>query len=354
MDSPINHAPRIKSPYDNWDSKRLVICLPVKKRITHHQYFECSIYYNYSQDDNIKTIAPLYIQLPNNDERCTSPYGTGNMDHKSSDQKNLRLICKIDPGQNMMAKVCNIFRDIYEECLIYMEKHDKNGTKLLSNKKIFTKPQGIINQNNTADHLKYPIFYTTRGEGAAFSLNVKNKGRQQSQFFDIGNQNQLMNIDQIYGTPIEHIPTIHIPGMIISDRAIISMILHSTFINKISKLGVLSQGKTLEYLKNKTDSCGPKIAIGNPRLDSIGNRPHECSVNIPNMHNKPQMNIKDENDDTDNTCKICFDAESSTAIIPCGHKEFCFMCINKYFNSTVDKKCPICRTNMTVIVQFNI
>ena len=46
----------------------------------------------------------------------------------------------------------------------------------------------------------------------------------------------------------------------------------------------------------------------------------------------------------DQKCCICMDKKTDATLIPCGHKEFCFDCVQRVF-----PHCPICRTNFQTI-----
>lgn len=50
-----------------------------------------------------------------------------------------------------------------------------------------------------------------------------------------------------------------------------------------------------------------------------------------------------------NLCSICFTETANTAPIPCGHRVFCYECIDNYNKDYPHKGCPICRTAIMVI-----
>lgn len=50
-------------------------------------------------------------------------------------------------------------------------------------------------------------------------------------------------------------------------------------------------------------------------------------------------------------CSICFDNNADTAIIPCGHKFFCYDCIDEYKDLYSHRGCPICRTKIENIIK---
>jgi len=45
-------------------------------------------------------------------------------------------------------------------------------------------------------------------------------------------------------------------------------------------------------------------------------------------------------------CCICLDGPRDTVLIPCGHKHFCYSCIEMYCKDPV-KTCPICKVKIT-------
>jgi transcription termination factor NusB len=51
-------------------------------------------------------------------------------------------------------------------------------------------------------------------------------------------------------------------------------------------------------------------------------------------------------------CCICDNENSNTAIIPCGHKFFCYECINSYSKNYPLKGCPICRQKIISILKI--
>lgn len=58
---------------------------------------------------------------------------------------------------------------------------------------------------------------------------------------------------------------------------------------------------------------------------------------------KQQQMIKDKLD-LYQQCSICYDTPQNTTITPCCNTKFCFACISKW--STINSKCPFCRTNI--------
>lgn len=52
------------------------------------------------------------------------------------------------------------------------------------------------------------------------------------------------------------------------------------------------------------------------------------------------------------TCSICFDSPSDTAVVPCGHKFFCYDCIVNYKFSKDNATCPMCRTKIDSVIKI--
>lgn len=71
---------------------------------------------------------------------------------------------------------------------------------------------------------------------------------------------------------------------------------------------------------------------------------HLVSFVIKNINSKSISNPE--------KCSICFENVSDTAIIPCGHKFFCYECINDYRYSYKHRGCPICRCNIENIIKI--
>lgn len=62
--------------------------------------------------------------------------------------------------------------------------------------------------------------------------------------------------------------------------------------------------------------------------------------------NKIQIHCEKKNLDE---CTICCEDKADTAIIPCGHKYFCYKCIDIYWKTHPNKGCPICRSDILTI-----
>lgn len=59
--------------------------------------------------------------------------------------------------------------------------------------------------------------------------------------------------------------------------------------------------------------------------------------------------IQENSKKNTNDCTICFDNKADTAAIPCGHKFFCYQCIDDYRNNYPQKGCPLCRKEILMI-----
>jgi hypothetical protein len=53
-----------------------------------------------------------------------------------------------------------------------------------------------------------------------------------------------------------------------------------------------------------------------------------------------------------NECCICYEAVANTAVIPCGHKFFCYPCITNHQEVYSHKGCPFCRGVVEGIVKI--
>ena len=51
-------------------------------------------------------------------------------------------------------------------------------------------------------------------------------------------------------------------------------------------------------------------------------------------------------------CSICADKPCDTAVIPCGHKFFCYECINTYHQTYPHRGCPFCRSDIMCVVKI--
>lgn len=66
------------------------------------------------------------------------------------------------------------------------------------------------------------------------------------------------------------------------------------------------------------------------------------------MINKVQENCDNDSE----LCSICFEEEADTAIVPCGHKYFCYSCIANYNIAYSNKGCPVCRKGITSFIKI--
>lgn len=51
-------------------------------------------------------------------------------------------------------------------------------------------------------------------------------------------------------------------------------------------------------------------------------------------------------------CSICADKPCDTAVIPCGHKFFCYECINTYHQTYAHRGCPFCRNDIMCVAKI--
>jgi len=66
------------------------------------------------------------------------------------------------------------------------------------------------------------------------------------------------------------------------------------------------------------------------------------------MMNKVQTNCNKNSE----LCSICFDNDADTAIVPCGHKYFCYNCIANYNIAYSNKGCPVCRKGIVSFIKI--
>ena len=62
------------------------------------------------------------------------------------------------------------------------------------------------------------------------------------------------------------------------------------------------------------------------------------------IQNKIEKNPQD--------CSICAEKMADTACVPCGHKNFCYECIDSYFKTYTHRGCPVCRSEIIIIVKI--
>lgn len=62
------------------------------------------------------------------------------------------------------------------------------------------------------------------------------------------------------------------------------------------------------------------------------------------------LKLRMENNMTE--CCICTDNIADTATIPCGHKSFCYSCINDYHTTNPYKGCPVCRKEIMMVTKI--
>ena len=51
-------------------------------------------------------------------------------------------------------------------------------------------------------------------------------------------------------------------------------------------------------------------------------------------------------------CVICAVNKADTAAIPCGHKFFCYECIDSYNQNFSHRGCPICRKDIMYVTKI--
>lgn len=53
-------------------------------------------------------------------------------------------------------------------------------------------------------------------------------------------------------------------------------------------------------------------------------------------------------------CSICLDDDANTAVVPCGHSNFCYECISSHHINNQNKVCPMCRQEIMMVVKLYI
>ena len=71
-------------------------------------------------------------------------------------------------------------------------------------------------------------------------------------------------------------------------------------------------------------------------------------IDEPLAVNEPEVNesniVVDQHQNAgDGKMYVCFNRRTDTAVIPCGHAQFCFVCITKHKLNHGNKGCPICQ-----------
>jgi hypothetical protein len=159
------------------------------------------------------------------------------------------IFCRLDPKYTHTKALCSILRDIYDKATNYMEFHGKGGTCLLSNNNKYTKPSGIINESNTANHLKYPIWYKetstinsqrikviSKDTTSPFTvvLSVPLVGEYATKFYD---DDTIFETRKLIGCCIEHIPIMRVSSVHVKNKSGgIRLIADSSFV--VSKIPI--------------------------------------------------------------------------------------------------------------------
>jgi len=62
--------------------------------------------------------------------------------------------------------------------------------------------------------------------------------------------------------------------------------------------------------------------------------------------------LADDQSEKKAICSICFDSDANAAVVPCGHSTFCYECISSHHVNNQNKVCPICRTEIVMIIKL--
>lgn len=98
------------------------------------------------------------------------------------------------------------------------------------------------------------------------------------------------------------------------------------------KMGPLVNSIKEEYSKNPN--------IFNDLIDSLTKPKDEPKNDFVEQTEKKQL------------CSICLDDDANAAIVPCGHSNFCHECISSHHINSQNKVCPICRTEIIMVVKL--
>ena len=57
---------------------------------------------------------------------------------------------------------------------------------------------------------------------------------------------------------------------------------------------------------------------------------------------------RDDTNNSDKACYVCFDADASTVLLACGHQGLCAACAARLWR--IDRRCPLCRRRVNGVV----
>ena len=85
----------------------------------------------------------------------------------------------------------------------------------------------------------------------------------------------------------------------------------------------------------------------------MGNTLNTQDAKIKKINKKSEKTLSLDNyDDVESLCTICITNLADTATAPCGHKFFCYKCIENYCQTYPEKGCPICRAEILMIIKI--
>jgi hypothetical protein len=273
----------IRSPYKEWDPDRIFISAPDKRESNDKKasFFECIIQYNYKLPDGTEMKGPLLIEFPHEDGRhCISHYGISEImekvDEKDKQQDSaverkgtgkFQIFCQLDPRFEQSIELAGLLNDIYDKALSYMEDHGKEGSGMLGDKK-YSKPKDTIDESNTADHLRYPVWYkdstfidssgrkkTVKDTKVPFTivLSVAVSGRRATKFCD--DTATVIKHSDLLGTGMEHIPLMHVSSIFVGGTGNkLRLGADSSIVVKKLPPAILHQGSTIKERLNSGKS----------------------------------------------------------------------------------------------------
>lgn len=322
----------IRSPYKDWDIDRIFISTPDKKESADKKatYFECNIQYNYKLHDGTDMKGPLLVEFPHEEGRCcVSEYGISEIMEKIDDKAPVKegeevkrigtgkyqVFCRLDPRYEQSKALCSVLRDIYEKAVCYMELHGKEGSGILSSDKKYAIPSGTINESNTSDGLRYPIWFTetsalnpqgrtikTKDTTVPFTvvLGVGTKGRRATKFCD--DTATIIEYTDLKGNGMEHIPLMGVPSIFVGGKENkVRLVMDSSIIVKRLPPAVVRQGTTM---KERLQSGKSTAAADMTRkaeeafsMDGLDNLDSKESSSL-DVSNKTDTHENGETDDT--------------------------------------------------------
>jgi hypothetical protein len=92
----------------------------------------------------------------------------------------------------------------------------------------------------------------------------------------------------------------------------------------------------------------------NPAFLTPARRPRAASASSSERRG-PEVQLQAQQDSVFLECKICFDEQINTVLLPCGHACCCWECSVRLKFASWDSSCPLCRANIESVskIYFN-